>query len=144
MARWLFLVSLVMLSGLHNSPQASDKPGLWMIAENGMDLCLDRSTVASHRIGRNVPYASPGTEENPTFAIEFKLNDLAADAFARLTIANVGKTLQYWFDGRLLSEGVVRTSILGGVVLIVVDSESEARAVAAEAEGYRCSSSDSA
>ena len=138
------LIPLLAGSLFLSTADATDQPGLRAVGENGMELCLDRSTVDSYGIGRNVPYAMPGTEENPTFAIEFKLNDLATHAWTRLTTANVGAKLQYWFDGHLLGEPTVSAPIRGGGVLIVVDSEAEARAVAAEAEAYRCSRSDSA
>ena len=118
---------------------ASDLPGLRAVGENGMELCLDRSTVDSFSIGKNVHYAMPGTEDAPTFAIELKLNELAGEAFARLTAANVKKKLQYWLNGRLLWEGTVLSDILGGVVLIVVDTEAEALAAVAEAEKLECS-----
>ena len=127
-----------------SSATASDLPGLRIVGENGMQLCLDRSTVDSVSIQKNAPFQMSGTEENPTFAVRFEFNDLGADALARLTAANVGETLQYWLNGRLLQEATLRTDILGGVFGIVLHTEAEALAAAAETEKYRCSQNQSA
>ena len=115
-----------------------------MIAENGMALCLDRSTVESASISKNAFPHMPGTEEAPTFAITFKLKDVAADAFRRLTEENVGSRLGFWFDGHLLYEPRLVQALSGRTAWLVIETESDALAVAAEAEAYRCSSNEKA
>ncbi len=127
-ARFILLAVLcVQFLGL--DADAQNNGVLRVVAEDGLSMALDRTTVLETRIEPTTIGYTQATPDNPVYQVHFFLNKSAQREFGRLTELNTGRRIRFVLDGREIAAPILRTSILGGHGIVPTQSADDAKAM---------------